>query len=79
MHRWDRIYFGYTLAFRRNAIGKKGCLFDRYKSSIEYLAQAAKSKNADTITFVQYHQPLPDLRDDEFEATPVSIVCTVTF
>ena len=63
MHQSDRIYFGYTLRFRRGAIGRKGCLAEPKK--LEYLSKVYLSdkhvkKGVYTFQYRQYYQALPD-------------------
>lgn len=83
MHRSDRVYFGNTLRFVRGAIDSEGCLFDKYRSSIEYLASGYRSSNSDTpLVFRQYYRPLAE--DDAILAGSYSrplksVTCTIRF
>jgi hypothetical protein len=66
IHDSDRVYFGKSLYFRRLAIGTNGCIFDRHKDKITYLAKVAMNNavfNHDSmqIKYIQYYQALPDL------------------
>jgi predicted DCC family thiol-disulfide oxidoreductase YuxK len=83
MHRSDRVYFGYTLMFRRGMIGHTGCAFDHYKTLLRYLAERARSA-ASTSSFVydQYFQPLPEsagLLAGSFATVAAQRVCEVQF
>ncbi len=66
IHDSDRVYFGKSLHFRRLAIGTNGCIFDRHKDKITYLAKVAMNNtvfnhDSNQIKYIQYYQALPDL------------------
>jgi predicted DCC family thiol-disulfide oxidoreductase YuxK len=83
MHESDRVYFGNTLQFARNSIGSEGCLFEKYRSSIEYLSSNYRASHPGVaLIFRQYYRPLA--QDDAilagvFSRPPKSVTCTVRF
>jgi len=83
MHRSDRVYFGYTLRFRRMMIGHNGCSFDKYKTTFAYLTE--RSRLSDAVSYFQYaqfYQPLPEFADivsGKFVAAKPQLVCEVRF
>jgi hypothetical protein len=65
MHKSDRIYFGYTLRFRRGIIGTNECQFEPWKEKITYLSKVyLHLKSADhglyTFTYKQMFLALPN-------------------
>jgi predicted DCC family thiol-disulfide oxidoreductase YuxK len=83
MHRSDRVYYGYTIRFRRVAIGKEGCLFEHFRPDVAYLSERARQASADgKIVYRQYHQALPDeaaLLAGTYRENPTRLVCAVRF
>jgi len=83
MHRSDRVYFGFTLPFRRRAIGHDGCLFEQHRKAIEYLTESVRQTlGSAKILYTQYHQPLPDhdlLVHNTYRPARVTQVCSVAF
>ncbi|SPO67406.1 DUF393 domain-containing protein [Pseudomonas sp. JV241A] len=64
-HKSDRVYFGYTLRFRRGEIDSVDCAFDRRLASIDYLTrtwlnQSPAHRETRKFTYTQYYQPIPD-------------------
>ncbi len=82
-HRSDRVYFGHTLRFRRGALREeRGCHFDRFRATIEWLASVDAAPEGTTFEFVQLHQPLPELRlllDGRYVSQPADVVCRERF
>jgi predicted DCC family thiol-disulfide oxidoreductase YuxK len=68
MHDSDRMYFGYTLSFRRRAIGSEGCIFKRNFEDVArhvarvFLHSMDASAGIYTFTYRQYFKKLPDLK-----------------
>lgn len=84
MHASDRVYFGYTLWYRRSAIGHQECLFDRFSEALRLLASTYRSAGDQLSHFAyrQYYQPLPDstlLVTGQYVVQPVMVACTVDF
>lgn len=83
-HKSDRIYFGYTLRFRRGEINQDDCAFERQYKTIEYLTRAWLSHsitNTKTGTFIytQYHQSVPNndsLIENSYKTNKSVIRCT---
>jgi predicted DCC family thiol-disulfide oxidoreductase YuxK len=64
-HKSDRVYFGYTLRFRRNEIDQADCAFDREFKTIDYLTRIWTNHSSighgrRKFTYTQYYQPLPN-------------------
>lgn len=81
MHRSDRVYFGYTVKFRREVIGKTGCFFGEYRNSLTELIDAYGAEGK-AFVYDQYFQPLPASRDiltGTFRIRRTRKVCSVTF
>lgn len=87
MHASDRIYFGNTLRFRREVIGKDGCHFEQYTPMLEYLSRIylqmrAAPEGDHAFTYRQFHQPLvsaADIRANRFVPAPIQAVCEVEY
>ena len=87
MHSSDRIYFGFTLRFRREVIGATGCFFDVKKDKLIYLSNVyLRSKNSAEgvykFEYSQYHQPLPDTEQlvvGEYKKNSVGERCNLVY
>ena len=80
MHRSDRVYFGSTLAIRRQVIGRQGCFFDDFRKPIELIS--SRFANVGNFRFRQYLKPLPNFERlvlGAFEVQPASVVCERDF
>jgi hypothetical protein len=82
-HESDRIYFGNTVAFRRQVIGKDGCQFDAYRSMVNYLVESERLNSEDaTFVYRQYSELLPSVElilQGRYVATERRLVCEVNF
>jgi len=87
MHKSDRIYFGYTLRFRRGVIGTNNCQFEQWKEKIDYLSNIylhlrGVNTGSYSFTFKQLYQPLPDwdlIIENKYLINQVSSKCTVKY
>jgi hypothetical protein len=88
IHRSDRIYYGYTVVYRREAIGKEGCIFNQHEKKIIYLAEVAQNSIGQTsnlmhVQYIQFYQPSSDfklLRDlNIFQENNAVVICKKTF
>ena len=86
MHRSIRIYFSYTLRFRRGEVGKNDCAFSRREEIIRYLTQVWMHSSGLTgtreILYTQYYRPHPDiglLTQNVYTKSPAQLRCEVTF
>lgn len=64
-HKSDRVYFGYTLRFRRGEIDSNDCALDRQRVPIDYLTrvwlnQSSAIHGSHKFTYTQYYQPIAD-------------------
>ena len=88
IHRSDRIYFGHTIVYRREAIGTEGCIFNQHEKKIIYLAEIAQNSIGQTsnlmpVQYIQFYQPSSDfklLRDlNIFQENNAVVICKKTF
>lgn len=83
-HKSDRVYFGYTLRFRRAEIDSTDCAFDRQFVGIDYLTrtwlnQTPAHRDAHKFTYTQYYQAIPDndaLASNQYTPKERVIRCT---
>ena len=88
IHSSDLIYYGYTVVYRREAIGKEGCIFNQHEKKIIYLAEVAQNSIGQTsnlmpLQYIQFYQPSSDfklLRDlNIFQENNAVVICKKTF
>lgn len=87
LHESDRIYFGYTLMFRRSVIGNYDCQFESWRPMFEYLSriylQQQKANEGDyRFTYRQLYQPLvssADIALNQFKPAPVKSLCELDY
>ncbi|MGO4741742.1 thiol-disulfide oxidoreductase DCC family protein [Bosea sp. 2KB_26] len=81
-HKSDRIYYGYTVQWRRGAIlSDKSCLFNESKTMLNYFIDLFEDKNDNSAikyVFRQFKQPLADseqLWNGNFQNTEPIVTC----
>lgn len=85
MHSSDRIYFGFTLKFRRRAIYRDGCMYNNFKEriiSVARLYAMRSTTKVDSFLYTQYYQPLPahdGVLRGQWTPNPITVQCTVRF
>ena len=88
MHKSDRVYFGYTLRFRRKYIGKQGCHFDKELGFLKRFARyyrnhlEAGTNSSNKFVYKQYRQLIPN--DSEivlgwFKPNKIEVTCSMPF
>ncbi|QKG66082.1 DUF393 domain-containing protein [Pseudomonas sp. B14-6] len=86
-HKSDRVYFGYTLRFRRGEIDSTDCAFDRQQVSIDYLTRTWLIRSSThhqprQFTYTQYYQPIADngsLLENLYTPGKRVVRCTQTY
>lgn len=85
MHNSDLVYFGHTVKYRRQTIGREGCVFDDYSDYFKKFAVDYTRRSGGNISgylYTQYHQanpPVEGIYDGRFMRQPIGVVCEVEF
>lgn len=87
MHVSDRLYFGYTMRYRRGVIGKPGCHFESWQPIFEYISRVylqQKGLGAGEYDFKyrQFNQPLVSaehIAQNQFKPMTPEMVCALDY